>query len=100
MYTRYGTTGVVCEVSKEKLLLDEGKVEYFKNLCSEIAKRYWFDGFRNRDHVTHFLGATHKIYSVKSNANYLKNYFCLAYADVKILTSSTPVCTLHFMTNA
>jgi putative transposase len=34
---------VLCVKYRKKLLLDEGKIDYFKNLCSEIGKRYWFE---------------------------------------------------------
>ncbi len=51
---------VFCIKYRKKLLLDNDRIEFFKEVCSEIGKRYWFqfdaigtDG----DHVHVFVGA-------------------------------------------
>ncbi len=54
---------VLCVKYRKKLLLDESKIEYFKNLCSEIGKRYWFEFDAlgtDGDHVHVFVGAAPK----------------------------------------
>ncbi len=49
-----------CIKYRKKLLFDNDRIEFFKQVCSEIGKRYWFtfdaigtDG----DHVHVFVGA-------------------------------------------
>ncbi len=51
---------VFCIKYRKKLLFDNDRIEFFKYVCSEIGKRYWFkfdaigtDG----DHVHIFVGA-------------------------------------------
>ncbi len=54
---------VLCVKYRKKLLLDEGKIDNFKNLCSEIGKRYWFEFDAlgtDGDHVHIFVGAAPK----------------------------------------
>ena len=48
---------------RKKLLLDEDRISVFKNLCSEISKRYCFEFDTLRcdgDHVHLFVGASPK----------------------------------------
>ena len=48
---------------RKKLLLDEDRISVFKNLCSEISKRYWFEFDTlgcDGDHVHLFVGASPK----------------------------------------
>ncbi len=51
---------VFCIKYRKKLLFDKDRIEFFKEVCSEIGKRYWFtfdaigtDG----DHIHVFVGA-------------------------------------------
>jgi hypothetical protein len=34
---------VLCVKYRRKLLLDIDRINYIKNICSEISEKYWFD---------------------------------------------------------
>lgn len=45
---------------RKKLLLDKDRIEFFKEICTEIGKRYWFEFDAlgtDGDHVHVFVGA-------------------------------------------
>ena len=51
---------VVCIKYRKKLLFENEKVEFFKQVCLEIGKRYWFEFEAmgsDGDHVHVFVGA-------------------------------------------
>jgi len=51
---------VFCIKYSEKLLFDKNRVEFFKEICSEIGERYWFEVDAigtDEDHVHIFVGA-------------------------------------------
>ncbi len=51
---------VFCIKYRKKLLFDNDKIEFFKEICSEIGKRYWFEFDAigtDGDHVHVFVGA-------------------------------------------
>ena len=51
---------VFCIKYRKKLLFDKDRVEFFKEICSEIGERYWFEFDAigtDGDHVHIFVGA-------------------------------------------
>ena len=51
---------VFCIKYRQKLLFDNDRIVFFKELCSEIGKRYWFEFDAigtDGDHVHVFVGA-------------------------------------------
>ncbi len=51
---------VFCIKYRKKLLFDKDRIEFFKEVCSEIGKRYWFEFDAmgtDGDHVHVFVGA-------------------------------------------
>ena len=51
---------VFCIKYRKKLLFDKDRIVFFKELCSEIGKRYWFEFDAigtDGDHVHVFVGA-------------------------------------------
>jgi putative transposase len=51
---------VFCVKYRRKLLRDVARINYLKNVCSEIGERYWFDFDAigtDGDHVHIFVGA-------------------------------------------
>lgn len=54
---------MLCIKYKKKLLIDNDIIEFFKGVCSEIGKRYWFEFDAlgtDGDHVHIFVGAAPK----------------------------------------
>ncbi len=54
---------VLCIKYRKKLLFDNGRIEFFKEVCSEIGKRYWFEFDAlgtDGNHVHIFVGAAPK----------------------------------------
>ncbi len=54
---------VFCIKYRKKLLFDNGRIEFFKEVCSEIGKRYWFEFDAlgtDGNHVHIFVGAAPK----------------------------------------
>ena len=54
---------VLCIKYRKKLLFDNDRIEFFKGVCSEIGKRYWFEFDAlgtDGDHVHVFVGAAPK----------------------------------------
>jgi len=52
---------VFCIKYRKKILFDKDRVEFFKEICSEIGERYWFEFDTigtDGDHVHIFVGAT------------------------------------------
>ena len=51
---------VLCVKYRRKLLLDITRINYIKNVCSELSEKYWFDFDAigtDGDHVHIFVGA-------------------------------------------
>ncbi len=51
---------VFCIKYRKKILFDKDRVEFFKEICSEIGERYWFEFDAigtDGDHVHIFVGA-------------------------------------------
>jgi putative transposase len=51
---------VFCIKYRKKILFDKDTIEFFKEICSEIGKRYWFEFDAlgtDGDHVHIFVGA-------------------------------------------
>jgi len=51
---------VFCIKYRKKLLYDTDRIEFFKEICTEIGKRYWFEFDAlgtDGDHVHVFVGA-------------------------------------------
>ena len=49
---------VFCIKYRKKLLFDKDRVEFFKEICSEIGERYWFEFYAigtDGDHVHIFV---------------------------------------------
>ena len=54
---------VFCIKYRKKLLFENDSIEFFKEVCSEIGKRYWFESDAlgtDGDHVHVFVGAAPK----------------------------------------
>jgi putative transposase len=54
---------VLCVKYRKKLLLEDTRIEYIKQICSEIGDRYWFEFDAigtDGDHVHIFVGAAPK----------------------------------------
>jgi len=54
---------VFCIKYRKKLLFENDSIEFFKEVCSEIGKRYWFEFDAlgtDGDHVHVFVGAAPK----------------------------------------
>ncbi len=54
---------VLCIKYRKKLLFDNDRIEFFKEVCSEIGKRYWFEFDAvgtDGNHVHVFVGAASK----------------------------------------
>jgi putative transposase len=54
---------VLCIKYRKKLLFNNGRIEFFKEVCSEIGKRYWFEFDAlgtDGNHVHIFVGAAPK----------------------------------------
>jgi len=54
---------VLCIKYRKRLLLEEEKIKYIKQICSEIGNRYWFEFDAigtDGDHVHIFVGAAPK----------------------------------------
>ena len=54
---------VFCIKYRKKILFDKDRVEFFKEICSEIGERYWFEFDAigtDGDHVHIFVGAAPK----------------------------------------
>jgi len=54
---------VLCIKYRKKLLFDNGRIDFFKEVCSEIGKRYWFEFdalSTDGNHVHIFVGAAPK----------------------------------------
>ena len=54
---------VLCVKYRKKLLLEDIRIEYIKQICSEIGDRYWFEFDAigtDGDHVHIFVGAAPK----------------------------------------
>jgi len=80
---------VFCIKYRKKLLFENEKVEFFKQVCSEIGKRYWFEFDAigsDGDHIHVFVGAAPryapsnvKICTIKCYAKHIFN----KYPDLK-----------------